>query len=164
MSAASSPVAVELAQFPIEWTQEVIAPAEVAVAPRAIAAPTVTYQGIFEGLVTINADMYGASLTMHVEVEPDLQAIFNRLADTWQRETVMLSRLSQRSMHWAYQQVIGMGPPAVRFMLERLRDDGPDDWFWALSMITREDAGAGTTTLRDATERWLAWGRVRQLI
>ena len=66
-------------------------------------------------------------------------------------------------MHPAYQKIIGMGEPAVALILSDLAENGPDDWFWALTAITDENpisAGvAGDTNAM--TEAWLQWGRER---
>ena len=96
--------------------------------------------------------------------DPDLQGEFDELASVWDRETSIASFVPQKAMHWAYQRIIGKGPPVVPLILERLRDHGPDHWFWALAMITGEDPARGLTTLREATEAWLSWGRGQGLI
>jgi hypothetical protein len=88
---------------------------------------------------------------------------FTALADEWEVETEFISRQSRAVMHPAYQRIIGMGPPVVPLLLERLRDQ-PDNWFWALTAITGEDPGAGSTTLLDARGAWLVWGHDRGLI
>ena len=105
-----------------------------------------------------------STTTFGLESVADLRATFDELAAVWKRETSMLAFVPQIAMHWAYQQIIGMGRSVVPLILERLRDRGPDHWFWALAMITRRDAAVGTTSLRDATERWLAWGHEESLI
>jgi hypothetical protein len=61
-------------------------------------------------------------------------------------------------MHWAYQQIIGLGPAVIPFILEDLARK-PDWWFWALAAITGEDVAEGEQTLDGAAERWLEWGR-----
>jgi hypothetical protein len=85
---------------------------------------------------------------------------FEQLAASWEAETEFMSRQSQAVIHPDYQRIIGMGPVAVPLILERLRDN-PDNWFWALAAITGEDPGENSTTLMDAREAWLDWGRER---
>jgi hypothetical protein len=64
-------------------------------------------------------------------------------------------------MHPAYQKIIGMGEWAIALILRELAENGPDDWFWALTAITDEnpitEKMAGD--MRAMTEAWLQWGR-----
>jgi len=95
--------------------------------------------------------------------DPPERKRFEDLASEWEAETEFMSRQSQAVMHAAYQRIIGMGPVAVPLLLERLRDN-PDNWFWALTAITGEDPGKDSTTLMDAREAWLEWGREQGFI
>jgi hypothetical protein len=61
-------------------------------------------------------------------------------------------------MHFAYQSIIGMGPDALPFILQSLTA-GADDWYWALTAITRKNVAAGTKTTDDATRAWIEWGK-----
>jgi hypothetical protein len=87
---------------------------------------------------------------------------FNQRACQWIRETQHLSNVEQIVIHPAYQQIIGMGPVVVPYILEAMRIR-PNHWFWALSAITgenpvlEEDAG----DIRKMTEAWLRLGRER---
>lgn len=60
----------------------------------------------------------------------------------------------------SYQQIIGMGKPAIALILQDLKKE-PDHWFWALRSITGEnpiqpdDRGR----LQKMAEAWLEWGR-----
>ena len=53
-----------------------------------------------------------------------------------------------------------MGEPAVPLILNDLKCNGPNDWFWALTMITDQnpitEAIAGN--MKAMTEAWLQWG------
>ncbi len=90
----------------------------------------------------------------------DLRRVFRELAETWRRETGMLSSVTENCLHPAYQQIIGLGPPVVPLLLQELERE-PDHWFWALSAITRadpvppEDLG----NMRRMAAKWLAFGR-----
>lgn len=53
-------------------------------------------------------------------------------------ETALSSSTIDMAMHPAYQQIIGMGKPAVPLLLEALLQK-PDHWLWALKAITGED-------------------------
>jgi hypothetical protein len=97
-------------------------------------------------------------------IEPGLEigsplARFNRLAEQWKTETRFLSNVNTKSMHVAYQKIIGLGPVAVPLMIEDLEKNGPGDWFWALHVIT----GANPITeniagnMKAMTEAWISW-------
>ena len=67
------------------------------------------------------------------------QARFRKLAATWKSETELISKVSARAVHPAYQKIIGMGESAIPLILDDLAKNGPDDWFWALTAITDEN-------------------------
>jgi len=86
---------------------------------------------------------------------------FRKLAKAWKSETELFSKLTKRILHPAYQKIIGMGEPAVPLILQALSENGPDDWFWALTAITdenpiTEDMAGNMAAM---TEAWLQWGR-----
>jgi len=64
-----------------------------------------------------------------------------------------------------YQEIIGMGKPAVPLILEELQNE-PDQWFWALEAITSENPvppeAAGQVRLM--AEAWINWGKQHGLI
>jgi hypothetical protein len=83
---------------------------------------------------------------------------FDELADTWERETRAESFAHRRSIHPAYQRIIGLGPQAIPLILERMRQRRSGHWFWALHALTGEDPATGLTKPREAREAWLRWG------
>ncbi len=87
---------------------------------------------------------------------------FRGLVDVWRRECAVLSSTTQKAIHPAYQQIIGMGRDALPLILREL-EETPDHWFWALKAISGEDPvppeGVGKTP--EMTESWLHWGRER---
>ncbi len=85
---------------------------------------------------------------------------FATLAESWRSETGLYSSTTTRTMHPAYQQVIGLGPAAVPFLLREL-DQEPDQWFWALKAITGEDpvSESHRGRLQEMARDWIAWGR-----
>jgi hypothetical protein len=89
-----------------------------------------------------------------------LEMDFERLADEWKAETGMLSRLDQKYIHPAYQQIIAMGEAAVPFILRDLKETR-GHWFWALRTITCESpvAREDADDLNKVIEAWLEWGR-----
>jgi len=85
---------------------------------------------------------------------------FSQLARQWQAETAMLSALSQKVLHPAYQRIIGMGAPVIPLLLRELEHE-PNHWFWALKAIT----GANPIQpdhrgrIKQMARDWLDWGR-----
>lgn len=86
---------------------------------------------------------------------------FSRLAAAWKSETEVFSKVTKRIFHPAYQKIIGMGEAAIPLILKDLSENGPDDWYWALTAITdqnpitEEIAG----NMAAMTEEWLQWGK-----
>jgi hypothetical protein len=83
---------------------------------------------------------------------------FKALAAQWRKETGMMSMLHKKSMHPAYQRIIGMGKDALPFIFRELNERG-GHWLWALCAITGEDAAKPEHNLKQAVEAWLQWGR-----
>jgi hypothetical protein len=87
------------------------------------------------------------------------EAKFNALADAWLNYQSGRSRLD--FMHPAYQQIVGMGPQAVRFLLREVEQQS-GHWFHALKQIAgHSPVPAESRTDFDAVVRaWLEWGRL----
>ena len=66
---------------------------------------------------------------------------FTGLVAKWRQERGATSSIGAAVQCQSYQQIVGMGPVAVPFLIEQLRAEGdkPDQWFWALKSITGED-------------------------
>ncbi|MXY35894.1 MAG: hypothetical protein F4Y54_03835 [Dehalococcoidia bacterium] len=94
-----------------------------------------------------------------------LRMRFDALADEWAHETRFQSSSTEVAMHPAYQQIIGMGPEALPFILDRLGRQ-TEHWFWALGAISGEDPvdpdEAGK--VEAMASAWLRWGRAKGLI
>ena len=92
--------------------------------------------------------------------DKEISEKFNRLAEQWKEDTAIFSTFQEKAMNPAYQQIIGMGPSAVPFILKDLSDK-PDHWFWALSAITganpvkKEHRGK----IEEMVQDWLDWAR-----
>jgi hypothetical protein len=97
--------------------------------------------------------------------EQDLRDHFGRLAADWKTQSLLMSNPAQMALLKPYQQIIGMGPAAVPFILESLQRE-PDHWFWALEAITGEDPVPADVTgiTRRMAEAWIDWGRARGLL
>lgn len=98
------------------------------------------------------------SLTRSFRLPEKLE--FCRLAAEWKQETYWDSSVTQKILHPSYQQIIGMGPIAVGWILQALRHDA-DFWFDALTAITGEQPvpieHAGD--IQAMANDWLEWGR-----
>lgn len=90
---------------------------------------------------------------------------FQRLARAWKNETRYLSSLEEIVLNRAYQQIIGMGDPAVPLILRELERE-PDHWYWALSAITgyEPDLPEESANVETMATAWLEWGRGRGLV
>jgi hypothetical protein len=85
---------------------------------------------------------------------------FRQLAAAWRDLAPSHPRNPVRYDHPVYQEIIGLGPAAVPYLLRAIQEY-PRDWFWALHRITGADPVAPQergdwTALREA---WLRWGR-----
>ena len=102
-------------------------------------------------------------------VDPGIEKLLNfqRLADEWRHQSASMSSVTAMAMLRPYQQIIGMGPAAIPFILTELKIEGddPDQWFWALSTIAEannlnppqikaEDQG----DYHKMAQTWLEWG------
>jgi len=91
-----------------------------------------------------------------VPKESALHAEFNSLVSKWRSDTRFRSG-PDIELHSAYQRIIGMGSPALPFILSDLRATG-DHWFWALEAITGENPAVGMTAVPAAVNAWIQWG------
>ena len=96
-----------------------------------------------------------------VDIEPTDRERFQKLADQWEYETLLLSSTDQITEHPAHQEIVGMGEPVVPLILERMKSQG-GHWFHALHDITGADPVSpddrGNITAMQ--EAWLNWGEL----
>jgi len=83
---------------------------------------------------------------------------FNPLADAWESETAFTSAVKDMVVNQNYQDIIGMGHPALPLIFERL-SDSPTRWILALRAVVGHDVAAGSTTSAEAVARWLDWAK-----
>lgn len=102
---------------------------------------------------------------LDVSDDVDVQQRFRRLANLWKEDSRYLSNTAQMAMLRPYQQIIGMGLPAVPLILEELQL-ASDQWFWALEAITADNPvlpeAAGKVRLM--AQAWIEWGKQRGLV
>lgn len=90
---------------------------------------------------------------------------FKRLLSEWQEESMLMSSLTDMVMLQSYRAIIGMGPAAVRLILNELKHE-PDYLFSALEAITEvnpvlsDDEG----NLERMANDWIEWGRKEGVI
>jgi hypothetical protein len=94
---------------------------------------------------------------------PSVEKLFQELASQWRNETDHLSLAIKQVMHPAYQRIIGLGPVAIPLILRELQRE-PDHWFWALEAITGEKPAAPGSSVAQAAQAWLQWGKERRYI
>ncbi len=90
---------------------------------------------------------------------PPKKPTFDALVAQWREDAIYESMTHRVAMLPAYQAMVGMGPEALPLILARLVTDPSPHWFWALRAIAHHDPAAGKTTVPDAVEAWLEWGR-----
>ena len=95
------------------------------------------------------------------QYEPDeLERIFDDLVQNMLAGTRSESSTQRIAIYPAYQQIIGLGRPAVPLLLREVeRKSGR--WFWALKSITQEELVPSDD--RGKTKKiiaaWLEWGK-----
>lgn len=89
----------------------------------------------------------------------DIRERFEVLATQWREKSQFMSNSAQMAMLKSYQQIIGIGEPAVPLLLEELQRE-PNQWFWALEAITSQDPvpPADRGQLDRMAAAWIAWG------
>jgi hypothetical protein len=102
----------------------------------------------------VAAKQSGDTVPEHTEIDESLALKFKILAARWERETAHLSVLKRKVLHPAYQEIIGMGPPAVPLILEEL-SERPNHWMWALRSITGQDPAPDNATFDEAVNAWI---------
>ncbi|MDT7777667.1 MAG: hypothetical protein QOC99_179 [Acidobacteriota bacterium] len=90
----------------------------------------------------------------------EVEKQFRVLAEQWYIETMPLSSYFEKILHPAYQKLLTLGEAAVPFILRELEDE-PNDWFWALRIITDADPVTAEQAgdMEAMAEAWLRWGR-----
>lgn len=90
---------------------------------------------------------------------------FATLRQEWEDDTAISSSITEISMHPAYQQIIGMGPIAIPFILLAMQER-QNHWFWALKSITGEDPVPAKSRgkIIEMTQAWLFWGHEQKYL
>lgn len=103
-----------------------------------------------------------APMTLTKAIDDKVRERFRKLVDQWKEQSRHLSNSARMAMLKPYQQIIGMGEPAIPLILEELARS-PDHWFWALEAITQDNPvppeAAGKVRLKALA--WISWGKQR---
>jgi len=70
----------------------------------------------------------------------------------------MLSSITKKIKHPAYQEIIAMGEKVLPWILQELQRE-PSHWFSALSAIAKVDPVSADDNFEQAVEAWLNWGK-----
>lgn len=93
----------------------------------------------------------------------DLQERFAQLVALWKDKSRHMSNSAQMAMLKPYQQIIGLGEPAVPLILRELQRE-PDHWFWALEAITQVNPVKPVPTevmgrVQQMADACIVWGK-----
>ena len=98
--------------------------------------------------------------TPATEPPESVEEKFGRLARTWLAETAYSSSSSDLVAHPAFQEIVGMGPAVIPFLLREL-ENRTGHWHRALRRITGADPvpPVDRGKIDKAAEAWLRWGK-----
>ena len=99
-----------------------------------------------------------------INIEP-LPQRFKRLLSEWKMQAAPLPSATAMAMLPSYQEIIGMGEPALPLILNELKER-PAHLFWALRAISGVDPVAPENRGRidKMIEAWINWGRQKRII
>lgn len=88
-----------------------------------------------------------------------IEDTFNVLYDNWYRETLMEQDWAKVRLNIHYQQIIGLGTPALPYIFKALLD-GESRMSWALRCIARENPAENIDSGKRSAIRmaWIDWG------
>ena len=104
-----------------------------------------------------------ATPTASLSEDQDDWIRFQQLAEAWIFQRGASSSITETVACEAYQRIIGMGERALRPIFRQIESEGsdPDQWFWALQMITGKNPVDRTDQgdFHKMAQVWLQWGR-----
>jgi hypothetical protein len=85
---------------------------------------------------------------------------FQSLVSEWKENTRFMSSSTAMILDTAYQEIVGMGPSVIPFILREL-ETRPDYWFPALKALTGVDPVPSSERgkIRAMAKAWLDWAR-----
>ncbi|HEX8163530.1 MAG TPA: hypothetical protein VF538_16790 [Pyrinomonadaceae bacterium] len=91
----------------------------------------------------------------------EVERKFRSLAEQWYLETMFSSAYLDKILHPAYQKILTLDKDVVVPLILRELQDMPNDWFWALRVITDEDPTSPEQAgdMEAMAQAWLEWGK-----
>jgi hypothetical protein len=106
-----------------------------------------------------------ASTSSGLALNPQQRAIvvsvLDVLLDDWKQLAAHQSSIFRATKHPIYRLILQAKDDAVPELLKRLEQEASPLWIWALGDVTGQDPAVGTTTVDDAAQAWLSWGRTQ---
>jgi hypothetical protein len=98
-------------------------------------------------------------------VSAEAEQTFRMHAERWYLDTLILSSYFEKILHPDYQKILTLGTDAIPLILREL-EDMPNDWFWALRVLTdadpvRPEQAGDMQAMADA---WIEWGKAEGYI
>lgn len=95
----------------------------------------------------------------------ETRELFEKLKTQWKSQSRYMSNSAQMATVWPYQQIIGLGRPALPLILNELEREA-DHWFWALEAISGENPVSAEQAgqVESMAQAWIEWGQQKGLI
>jgi hypothetical protein len=93
------------------------------------------------------------------KVSAEVEQKFRAHAERWYLDTLLTSSYYEKILHPAYQKILTLDQDAVPLILRELQTM-PNDWFWALRIITEADPVTPDQAgdMQAMTDAWIQWG------
>ena len=88
----------------------------------------------------------------------DVRRTFRRLFDVWDRDTFIHSCPDEIYGHWAYEQILGLGEPAVPYMLGEIQRGNSKLMVALDSMFGGSPVRIPEPTTEEVMSAWMDWG------
>ncbi|MGD1028045.1 hypothetical protein [Candidatus Binatus soli] len=97
---------------------------------------------------------------LQVDQSDRLKIDFQKFTSLWKSAQSSASAPEDIAGDWPYRAIIALGPEVVPLILRELERE-PDDWFWALAILTGENPVPENDRgkMLEMTKAWLKWGR-----
>ncbi|MEO1395544.1 MAG: hypothetical protein AAFV90_21790 [Cyanobacteria bacterium J06634_5] len=150
----------EVAPVPIHWSRGIVVRRKFELGSTNSYKQAKTQKTLHSGLSLQLESPHVNSFAPHIFSATTAERQFNQLAQEWRANTALLSDLSKKSMHPAYQRIIGMGQEVLPLLLKEL-ERRPGHWFWALGAITGANPvkPENRGRMKRMAQDWLEWGR-----
>lgn len=109
--------------------------------------------------VTLGSPSGSQGATDMAKVSAEVEQKFRAHAERWYLDTLLTSSYYEKILHPAYQKILTLDQDAVPLILRELQTM-PNDWFWALRIITEADPVTPDQAgdMQAMTDAWIQWG------